>query len=76
MRRRQLPHRTLGVPAEKPFSPAEPAASGLGEHEQVAVDPGADSRGAGDLVRAGGARGPGVSWLPVMAACRATMCWA
>ena len=50
--------------------------SGLGEHEQVAVDAGADDRGAGGLVRAGGAWGPGVSWPSVMAACRATMCWA
>ena len=33
--------------------------SGLGEHEQVAVDAGADGRGAGGLVRAGGARGAG-----------------
>ena len=50
--------------------------SGLGEHEQVAVDAGADGRGAGGLVRAGGVWGAGVSWPPVMAACRATMCWA
>src|ERR1019366_1051435 len=68
------------LPAERPalfagvYRALRP--SGVFAFEQVAVDAGAEAGGPGASSGRAASGGPVVSWPSVMAACRATMCWA